>query len=209
MKRYKYYILAGIFAVLLTVLQIFLSKAVTEKDKGHVYVAQREFLKGEHINAGDVKKVQVYGITSTFTIDESRICITDIPEGTILSDLMLGELPCDKGLRTMCLPVDKNRCPSAVLTLSDTIDVYIIPDDKSISLSQSIWLDKMLEELKIPYNPDNDIGFMIENLEIADLGNYESSNYTISIKITDSVDELLSFLKGRSTMEIILPKSKN
>ena len=93
--------------------------------------------------------------------------------------------------------------------MSDTIDVYIIPDDKSISLSQSIWLDKMLEELKIPYNPDNDIGFMIENLEIADLGNYESSNYTISIKITDSVDELLSFMKGRSTMEIILPKSGN
>jgi hypothetical protein len=122
---------------------------------------------------------------------------------------MLGDLPPDKGLRTMCLPVDKNRCPSAVLTLSDTIDVYIIPDDKSISLSQSIWLDKMLEELKIPYNPDNDIGFMIENLEIADLGNYESSNYTISIKITDSVDELLSFMKGRSTMEIILPKSGN
>jgi hypothetical protein len=67
----------------------------------------------------------------------------------------------------------------------------------------------MLEELKIPYNPDNDIGFMIENLEIADLGNYESSNYTISIKITDSVDKLISFMKGRSTMEIILPKSKN
>ncbi|HQM95884.1 MAG: hypothetical protein WC554_04470 [Clostridia bacterium] len=205
MKRYKYYILAGIFAIFLTILQIFISRSFIEKDKGYVFIAERAILKGEHIKEEDVKRIQVYGISSTFTIDENKICINDIQEGTILANEMLCDMPPEKDLRVICLPVDKSRCPFAILSSSDTINVFIMPDNKSISIYESAWLDKVLKELGISYDSESDIGFMIENLEIADLGTYESSNYSISIKVPKLIDKLFAFIKGHCTIEIILP----
>ena len=92
-----------------------------------------------------------------------------------------------------------------MLSESDNIDLFIIPDNKSISLYESEWMNKILKVLKIEYDMDNDIGFMIKNLSIASLSYPESSNYSINFRVIEPVDQLLAFLKNRSIIEIILP----
>ena len=205
MKKYKYYILAAIFAVLLTLLQIFISKAMIEKDKGYLYVSDRDFVKGEHIKEGDIRKIEVFGYTSSYTIDENKVCISDMPKGVILTEQMFIDAKINQDLRIVCLMVDKSRCPSTMLSESDNIDLFIIPDNKSISLYESEWMNKILKVLKIEYDMDNDIGFMIKNLSIASLSYPESSNYSIYFRVIQPVDQLLAFLKNRSTIDIILP----
>ncbi len=128
-----------------------------------------------------------------------------MPKGVILTEQMFIDAKINQDLRIVCLMVDKSRCPSTMLSESDNIDLFIIPDNKSISLYESEWMNKILKVLKIEYDMDNDIGFMIKNLSIASLSYPESSNYSINFRVIEPVDQLLAFLKNRSIIEIILP----
>jgi hypothetical protein len=176
-----------------------------EKDKGYIYITSREIQKGEHVSKEDIKMVQIFGFTSDFTLDENKICINGIAQGSILTNDMFTDLPCNSNLSIVCMPVDKDRYPVNAITLSDKINLFIIPDYKCMNTNESIWLSKMLLDMKIDYDIDNDIGFMIEGLDIASLGNPENANQLIILKVSQPIDQLLAFIKNRCTAEIILP----
>ncbi len=205
MKKYKYYILAAVFAVILTLLQIFISRYMIEKDKGYIYVTTKDISKGEHVDKEDIKEVLIFGFASDFVYDGNKVCINDIPKGSILTNEIFAKMQDDSNLSLICMPVDKGRYPAGIIASSDKIDLFIIPDFKSIKINESVWLDNMLKKLHIDYDMDNDIGFMIEGLVIASLSNPESTNQYITLKVSQPIDQLLAFIKNRCTVEIILP----
>jgi hypothetical protein len=205
MKKYKFYILAVISAVILTVLQILIARTAVQKEIGFIYITVNSIAKGDILQPEDYEKIEISGYDMQFQFNEGLIAITDLPQGSVISNEYFIEETVNKGTLLISLTTDKSRCPIAYIEANEKINMFIMPDKKSLTIYESAWLDSFLENQSIAYDQDNDIGFMISGITIKKIAGLENANQSITIQVEPPIDRLLAFLKTRCIIEFIIP----
>ena len=189
----------------LTLLQIFISRATVEKDEGYIYVTVRDLIKGESIKSEDIEKIKIYGYTMEIQVSDNLICIFDMPKGSIVTKQSLIEKHNSNNQNFVSIATDKNRCALKNLSINTKIDLFIMPDIKSLSLYESSWLERLLIEESIAYDPDKDIGFVINGLTVSSISGLDTANQNIVLEVEPPIDRLLAFMKNKCVMEFIIP----
>jgi hypothetical protein len=205
MKKYKFYILAVMSAILLTVIQVLIAKAAVQKEIGFIYVVVNDIAEGDMLQPEDYEKIEISGYNMQFQFNEGLIAITDLKEGSIICNEYFKEQTEIRGTHFISITTDKSRCPTAYIKTNEKVNMFIMPDKKSLTINESAWLDNFLKNQSIAYDHDNDIGFMIPDITIKHIAGLENANQSIIIEVEPPIDRLLAFLKTKCIIEFMVP----
>jgi hypothetical protein len=204
MTKRKYFILALVIAVLLTVIQIAISKYTIKGDEGYIYVANREIRKGETVTASDLEKITVYGYTGDIIITENMFSLLDIEMGEVVNTgCFANTLHTDKD-RMISVTVDADRSNGGKITCNEALDIYVIPDTADFQPYEIKWLEGILSSMDIAYISDKDIGFILKDVWVEDVAAQNTGSSIVSLRVAYPTDILLSFMKNKCVMEFII-----
>ncbi len=203
MKKYKFYILAVISALILSLIQLLIGGRLKNENEGHIYVLTKDIQRGELLRDSDFEKISIKGYNSDFLLKDDYISAINLSKGSILSNSFFQNEYLDDKDRIISLHLDNSRLPLNDIKVFDKVSLFIIPDSKKMGDLDWIKLERLLKEEKIPYNPERDLGFVLDNLVIRSLPLGDYLGKGISLKVPASQDIIISFLKDKASMEII------
>jgi hypothetical protein len=204
MTKKKYYILALIVAVLLTITQITISKYAVKRDEGYIYIANRDILKGDAVIMSDLQRITVYGYKSEIVLTQNMYSILDINKGEVVNTSCFTNTAYTDEDRMISVTVDIDRSNGGNINRNEKVDIYVIPDIADFEAYEMKWLEDILFGMHIIYASDMNVGFMLEDVWVEDIMAQNSGSLIVSLRVAYPTDILLSFLKNKCDMEFII-----
>ncbi|MFA7672430.1 MAG: hypothetical protein WCY62_01075 [Clostridia bacterium] len=204
MTKRKYFILALVIAVLLTAVQIAISKYAVKSDEGYIYVANREIQKGDTVTVSDLQKITVYGYTGEIIFTDNMFSLLDIRKGDVVNTSCFDNAMYTDKDRMISVTVDADRSNGGNIRGNETVDIYVIPDMTDFQPYEMKWLEEVLSSIDIAYLSDKDVGFMLNDVWVDDVITQNAGSSIVSLRVASPTDILLSFLKNKCDIEFIV-----
>jgi len=207
MNRKFYFILAIILSLLITVVQSVIINNKYTHNMTTVYVAIKDIAKDTIITdkCYKLEKVSTKGKLNSF--DEkallNSVACSSIKKGDIITQHDFDENYNINNFRYLALKINGENFNANDIKRYEYVDIFFMPDLEKIKGYQFTWLTNTLEECGIMFNPNNEVGLFIKNVQIEYIDNINNSAQYVSVKVVYPYDQIISFLKTNSIYEFI------
>ncbi len=207
MNKKFYLILAIIISLALTVFQSLLINSRSKEEIQIIYVAVQNIAKQSVITNSSFVKKTIYSKEPVTLLTEDElmgsITVAEIKKGEIFTRNDVTSDFSSKDFTFLSLKITGENFNANDFSVNDYANLYFILDLGKFEKYQLDWLQNLLNEEQIPFQLEKDVGILIENIQLAYIDKVNQSAQFVSIKTTEPLDRIISFLQHVATYEFI------
>ncbi|MCK5812105.1 MAG: hypothetical protein KAG94_04355 [Clostridiales bacterium] len=207
MNKKIYLILAIVISLVITVFQSLLINSRNKEEMQIIYIASTNIARQSVITNNSFIEKTIYSKepVTVLTKDEliGSISITEIEQGEMLTRNDVTKESSSKDFTFLSLKITGDNFNANDFSVNDYANLYFILDLGKFEKYQLDWLQNLLDEEEISFQLEKDVGILIENIQLAYIDKVNQSAQFVSIKTTEPIDRIISFLQQVATYEFI------
>ena len=172
-----------------------------------IYIASTNIARQSVITNNSFIEKTIYSKepVTVLTKDEliGSISITEIEQGEMLTRNDVTKESSSKDFTFLSLKITGDNFNANDFSVNDYANLYFILDLGKFEKYQLDWLQNLLDEEEISFQLEKDVGILIENIQLAYIDKVNQSAQFVSIKTTEPIDRIISFLQQVATYEFI------